>query len=240
MSSTSVYVDTLISSESVLDLEREVHQKSAIGMELYGRGILSKPKDIELSNTKSVDIGCGISISLPQKEANNDSISIETAYTPYGPGPTELFPEELFIVSPIVWVCSTPEECFSEPATIKLPHCFDCKTQEDADLLGIVKADHNDVSVNGAGQLVIKFKKVNSKQVRFFPNEKYGILQDHHFCLYCTIMKNYSDEDLQRVNYCLSILKPPVYPVDQPQKIHCILHYDLEGCHKVFSIHMHL
>ena len=67
-------------------------------MELYGRGILSKPKDIELSNTKSVDIGCGISISLPQKEANNDSISIETAYTPYGPGPTELFPEELFIV----------------------------------------------------------------------------------------------------------------------------------------------
>ena len=212
-------------------INKKVHQKSAIGMELHGRGMLSKPKVIQPKNDELVDIGCGISISLPQKVIHNE-ISIEVAFTPYGPGPTKFLglPDEMLVVSPILWVCALQEKRFKETATIKLPHCFDCKTQEDSDLLTILKADHDNVSVDEEGQLVVDFKKIEAE---FLPSEQYSIIRDDHFCLYCTAIQIYSDEALQRVKYCLSILKPLIFSITETQKIHCVLHYDLEGCHQV-------
>ena len=211
---------------------KEVQQKSALGMELYARGVLTKPRTVKPKKNEFVDIGCGISISLPQ-EVIEDEIPIEVAFTPYGPGPTELLgiPDGMPVISPILWVCAPQIKHFKEAATIKLPHCFDCKTQEDSDLLTVLKADHNDISVDEAGHLVVDFKKVDAK---FPPNKQYGIISDNHFCLYCIQIHPYSSEELQRVKYCLSILKPSTFSVSETQKIHCILHYDLEGCHQVY------
>ena len=216
-----------------IDTNFKVHQKSAIGMELYGRGMLSKPKVIQSKNNESVDIGCGISISLPQ-EVIDDDISVEVALTPYGPGPTKLLglPDKMLVVSPILWVCASQVNHFKETATIKLPHCFDCKTQEDSDLLSILKADHDNVSVDEAGQLVVDFRKIDAE---FLQSKQYGIIRDDHFCFYCTAIQIYSDEALQRVKYYLSILKPSPFSISETQKIHCILHYDLEGCHKAYT-----
>ncbi len=217
--------------ESTQDHEK-VQQKSALGMELYARGILTKPKIVQPKANEFVDIGCGISISLPQEVAENE-IPIEVAFTPYGPGPSKLLgiPDEILVISPILWVCAPQVKRFKESAIIKLPHCFDCKTQEDSDLLTVLKADHNDeISVDEAGQLVMDFKKVDAQ---FPPNKQYCVISDDHFCLYCTMIHPYSDEELRRVNYCLSILKPKTFSTLETQTIHCILHYDLNGCHKV-------
>ena len=203
-------------------------------MELYARGILTKPRTVKPKTNEFVDIGCGISISLPQEVAE-DEIPIEVAFTPHGPGPTELLgiPNGTLIVSPILWVCAPQGKPFKEAAIIKLPHCLDCKTQKDSDLLTILKAEHDDVSVDEAGQFLVDFKKVDAQ---FPPNQQYGIIRDNHFCLYCTKIRSYTVEELQRVNYCLSILKPSTFSATETQKIHCILHYDLEGCHQVCTL----
>ena len=198
-------------------------------MELYARGVLTKPRTVKPKKNEIVNIGCGISISLPQEV----EIPIEVAFTPYGPGPTELLgiPDRTLVVSPILWVCAPQVKHFKEAATIKLPHCFDCKTQEDPDLyLTTLKADHNDISVDETGQLVIDFKKIDAQ---FPPKQQYSIICDSHFCLYCSAIRHYSDETLQRVKYCISILRPSIFSNTETQKIHCILHYDLQGCHQV-------
>lgn len=200
-------------------------------MELYARGILTKSRMVKPKANEFVDIGCGISISLPQEVAE-DEIPIEVAFTPYGPGLAKLLgiPDGMLIVSPILWVCAPQAKHFKEAAIIKLPHCFDCKTQKDSDLLTVLKADHDEISVDEAGQFIMDFKKIDAQ---FPPNEQYGIISDNHFCLYCSAIHPYSDQELQRVNYCLSILKPQAFSTLETQKIQCILHYDLEGCHQV-------
>ena len=209
----------------------EVQQKSAIGMELYARGVLTKPRIVESKNYNepAVNIGCGISISLPQ-EIIDDEVPVEVAFTPYGPGPTKLLglPDRMLVVSPILWVCTPQVKCFKEQAIIKLPHCFDCKAQ-DSDLLTTLKADHDDISVDETGQLIVNFRKIDAQ---FPPGQQYSIISDNHFCLYCTAIYE-SSEALQNINYCLSILKPVNFSTSEVQKIHCILHYDLEGCHRV-------
>lgn len=178
-----------------------------------------------------VDIGYGISISLPQ-EIVDDEIPVEVAFTPYGPGPTELLgiPDNMLVISPILWVCTPQAKPFKEAATIKLPHCFDCKTQGDSDLLTVLKADHENISVDEAGRFVVEFRKIDAD---FPPNEQYALISDDHFCLYCLAIHQYSVEELQGVKYCLSILKPKVFSTSETEKIYCILHYDLDGCHQV-------
>ena len=41
------------------------------------------------------------------------------------------------------------------------------------------------------------------------------------------------EEDLGKVNYCLTILKPKYYPADEYIRIYCILHFNLEGSKRV-------
>ena len=142
------------------------------------------------------------------------------------------FPANTVVVSPILWVSSNHDKQFKEPAKIILPHCFDCKTQEMAELLTVLKAECSDIHVDDDGQLIIDF---NTKiDAEFRPNQPYGIIYDKHFCLYCTQLKTYcSDDALQNINYCLSILKPSTFSTTETHRIFCVLHYDLEGCHKV-------
>ena len=230
---------TYIAIESTQNhcITKEVQQKSAIGMELYARGVLTKPRIVKPKKNEPVDIGCGISILLPQEVIDNE-IPVEVAFTPYGPGPTKLLglPDGMLVASPILWVCAPQEKHFKEAAIIKLPHCFNCKTQKDSDHLTILKADHNDILLDEAGQFVVEFKKIDAQ---FPPSQQYSIINDNHFCLYCTAIYE-SSEALQGVNYCLSILKPLNFSTSEVQRIHCILHYDLEGCHQVCMLHEQL
>ena len=174
-----------------------------------------------------------VHLELPQ-EVLQEKSSLEVAFAPYNnAGPFE-FPEGVIPVSPLVWFCLHPQKEFTNAASIKLPICFECKSKEDAKLLLFLKAEHNDITINEDGQTVIKFNPVDQKKSQFQPNSPYGVLKDHHFCIYCVGFSSLQESVLKKVRYCLTIQKPIAFPKDELKKdIYCIVHYNLPGCREV-------
>ena len=139
-------------------------------------------------------------------------------------------------VSSAVWLCVSPYEKFRSPATLKISHCFSCNSSEDAKLLHFLKAEHKNIKRDEYGNLTIKFEEVDPDKSEFLPKKQTGTLQDYHFCIYCLVAVGEEKDVLGRINYCLTILKPKLYPTKENMKIYCILHFDLKGCKKVISI----
>lgn len=216
--------------------EQSQLQRCILGMQLCSEKILSQREIISIQSSEHLALSFDehdVHLNLPQ-EALNDGISIEVAFAPYKNTGPFIFPEGMVPISPIVWFCSQPQKKFSEPATIQLPHCFECKSSEDSKSLNFLKAEHNDVSVSEDGQTVIEFKPVDKAWSEFPLGCKHGTLRDHHFCIYCVAYLSQRERVLQEVQYHLTIQKPMTYPRDETKKIYCILHYNLLGCKKVY------
>ncbi len=177
-----------------------------------------------------------VHLELPQ-EVLQEKASLEVAFVPYNnAGPFE-FPDGVIPVSPLVWFCLHPQRStvFTSPTTIKLPLCFDNKlNKEDMKLLCFLKAEHKDITVNEDGQTVVKFNLVDQTKTQFQPDSPYGVVRDHHFCIYCLGYSGLKENLLKKVMYCLTIQKPIMFPKGEKREIHCILHYNLPGCREVF------
>ena len=175
-----------------------------------------------------------VHLELPQ-EVLQEKSSLEVAFAPYNnAGPFE-FPEGIIPVSPLVWFCLHPQRssAFTNPASVKLPLCFDCKTKEDTKFLYMLKAEHKDITVNEDGQTIVKFNTVDQKKSHFQPDSQYGVLRDRHFCIYCVGLSSLREDILKKVRYCLTIQKPIAFPRGEKKEIYCILHYNLRGCKEV-------
>lgn len=204
-------------------------------MQLCSEGILSQRKMLPIHGFESLSLPFAehdVYLKLPQ-EVQHDNLSLEVAFAPYKNAGPFIFPEGMIPVSPIVWFCLQPQKEFVEPATIKLPHCFDCKTQEDAKSLFFLKAEHGNIKFNKDGQTVIEFKYVDQALSDFQPGSQYGTLKDYHFCIYCIAYSSLKDDILKNVQYRLTIQRPMAYPRDEKKDIYCILYYDLKGCRQV-------
>jgi len=147
---------------------------------------------------------------------------------PYGPfGPFD-YPEGVKPVSPIVWFCSNPSITFEKPVAITIPHCLDCKSEEQSKCLAFFKANHDDYTVNCNGQRIFHFKKAEGI-ASFSLNISSGTLHAEHFCFYCVGV--YSREDTAQANFCLITAKP--VQIQRRCRIHFCLTYFLETCLKV-------
>lgn len=216
--------------------EKQIQVKSALGIELYKRGIISVPNTVE-SHTDEMQISHGVFLTLPQ-EAANESIQIETAFRPCGLGHFSFnFPQGMLQISQAVWLCTIPEKKLKKPAKLKLEHCFQSENEKHQKLITFLKADHDGITKDENGQFVIKFKAVDINkhpvEISTMSSSSYATLHDNHFCIYCLAVICEEKEILGKVNYCLTIMKPDAYPKNKAVKIYCLLHFDLEGCKQV-------
>ena len=208
-------------------------------MQLCSEGILSGRRLYHPKSEESLSITYeseDFYLQLPREALNFPKPSVELAFAPFGPvGPHFIFPEGMIPVSPAVWICFSPSTQFQQPAILKLPHCFECESEEDSNSLYFLKANHECITKDERGQAVITFKRVDKANSEFPSNTRYGLLREYHFCIYCTAVERRSQEGtvVGKINYCLTILKPKRYPTNDTQKIYCLLHFDLDGCKKV-------
>lgn len=215
-----------------------------LGMELCSEGILSQRKMLQINESHPLNLSFAehdVHLELPQEVVRERS-SLEVAFVPYNnSGPFE-FPEGVIPVSPLVWFCLHPQRSasFTNPTSVKLPLCFDCElSKEDIKSLHFLKAEHKDITVNEDGQTVVKFNVVDKKKPQFQPDSPYGVLRDNHFCMYCLGLSGLKEDILKKVRYCLTIQKPVAFPKGEKKEIHCILHYNLQGCKNV-SLMLHI
>lgn len=191
--------------------------------------------EVIASHTDEQEIGHGAYITLPQ-EVVDENIQVERALRPCGTDQVSFrLPDKMFPISQAVWLCTTPEKQFKQPAKLRLIHCFQNDNEENKKLITFLKADHKDITREN-GEIVIKFKATNEDQgtqSEFPANTTYGILRDHHFCVYCLFAYGEECEILGKMRYYLSILKPTAYSKHKTAKIYCILSFDLPDCKKV-------
>ena len=232
-----MFADQIHSNDQILSEP----QRYCLGMELCSEGILSQRKVLPINESESLSLSFkehDVHLELPQ-EVLQEKSSLEVAFAPYNnAGPFE-FPKGVIPVSPVVWFCVHPQKTFINPAAIKLPFSFECKTKEDAELLFFLKAEHKDITVKD-GQTVIKFETIDQIRSQFQPDSPYGVLKDHHFCIYCVGFSSLKEDVLKKVRYCLTIQKPLAFPRDEKKDIYCIFHYNLPGCRDVsYNCHNH-
>lgn len=211
-----------------------------LGMQLCSEGILTKRQVIPIKNRNDLSLpfpDVDAHLQLPEEVLDFQNPTLEVAFAPFGPGVGSQFvlPKRMIPVSPAVWLCFSPQKKFGNPAILKLPHCFECENKEDTKHLQFLKAEHDDISRDKSGQIVVTFRPVDQALSQFPLGTRYGTLEDSHFCIYCLAEYGGEGEVIGNINYCLTILKPVTYPKDENTKIYCILHFDLEGCKKVLG-----
>lgn len=219
--------------------ERSQPQGSSIliGKERCGEGILTRRQLIQLSKQDLSFDEDEIHLHFPQ-EALDQGLFLEVAFGMCSPC---ILPKNMIPVSPLLWLCMSPQKRFTQPVKITLPHCVDCKIPEVSQLLRVMKAECGSIKANENRDAAINFKEIDV--MSDFPlGSHHGTLLDYHFCIYCLAyyineeeigLKNEQKNSFKNVEYCLTVLKPKFYPRDEIRKIYCIFHYNLKACKKV-------
>ena len=208
-------------------------------MQLCSEGTVANRQIIPINNHNDLSLSfpdVDAHLQLSEEVLDFQNPTLEIAFAPFGPGVGSQFilPKGIIPVSPAVWLCFSPQKKFNNPATLKLPHCFEPENQEDTEHLQFLKAEHDNISRDKGGQIVVTFRPVDKVLSKFPLGTRYGVLEDNHFCIYCLGAYSSEEDVIGKINYCLTILKPTIYPKDElSTKIYCILHFDLDGCRQV-------
>ena len=159
------------------------------------------------------------SLKIP-KGAVSKGKTIMTGIMKYGMDGPYSFPENIKLVSPVIWLSTDdPDFQFSEPAELVLQHC--CKQQES---LVLLKADHYGMNK----QDFFKFKTV--KMVEY--TDRYCTSEITHFCIYCVGLEECQPAVVERLRYRLIPINRRGYCNDAYTLILCLT-YDLDTCQQV-------
>ena len=129
-------------------------------------------------------------------------------------------PDGLTLVSPIVWICSTPEVQLLEPATITLPHCVDLKGVTAAELGMVFAKAHHTLGTIIKSRRMYSFQCVDNNDITF--EGKHGVLCTQHFCYLCILAKK-TPPVIERIRHCL-------VPMVDISKIIFYIWYSLPSC----------
>ena len=147
---------------------------------------------------------------------------IRTGIMKYGPCGQFECPDNIDIVSPIVWLCSNnPNFQFPKQPILEMQHC--CSAPES---LVLLKADHN--STIDAHD-VFKFK-VQTSSHKCSSSKHYQSRKIDHFCLYCYGVYS-SDDGVQRGFRLIPVER--VGYMDKTHQVTFCLTYNLNCCQKV-------
>ena len=200
-------------------------------VKLHKKPLLARIQQLEFNSDggtyHSPDDGYSLTVPKGAIPENMGLVSIQCGVIPYGPlGPFK-YPDGVNPVSPIVWFCSTPSVEFQKPVEIVIPHCLDCKGEEDTQSLAFFKANH-DYIISDSDQKMFNFKKAEG--TASFPlSTSNGTLHTKHFCLFCVGV--YSREVTAHAKFCLITAKP--VHIQRICRIHFCLTYFLPTCIKV-------
>ena len=109
-------------------------------------------------------------------------------------------PDGLTLVSPIVWICATPEVQLLKSATITLPHCVDLKGVTAAELGMVFGKAHHTTGTIIKGRRMYSFQCLDKNDITF--EDKHGVLCTQHFCYWC-ILANKTPPVIKRIRHCL-------------------------------------
>ena len=156
------------------------------------------------------------SLTIPKGAIKDgESVKIKTGIMAYGPyGPFKC-PENVTIVSPIVWFESEPEVYFSNPAVLKIQHC-----SSDRQHIGVLKGHHD------AASELFQIDKVDVKKDT--DSEDYVALLIDHFCVYC--LGIYTPEQVEKARLCII---PIEGCKDQEKEMIFCITYCLDTCKQV-------
>ena len=151
-----------------------------------------------------------------------EEVVIRTGILKYGPCGQFKCPDDMNIVSPIVWLCSNnPNFQFLKPAILEMQHC--CSAPES---LVLLKADHDNTM---DAHDVFKFQ-VQTSSNEYTSGKYYYSAEITHFCLYCYGVYN-SDDGVQRGFRLIPVER--VGYMDKTHRVTFCLTYNLSCCQKV-------
>ena len=151
-----------------------------------------------------------------------EEVVITTGILKYGPCDQFECPDNIDIVSPVVWLCSNKRNFqFLKPVVLEMQHC--CSTPES---LVLMKADHD--STMGIHE-VFNFQ-VQTPSSKYSSGKYYHSAEITHFCLYCYGI--YSRDDGVQRGFRLIPVERIGY-MDKTHQVTFCLTYNLDCCQKV-------
>ena len=129
-------------------------------------------------------------------------IRFEIAVVMYGPF---IFEENMWPISPILWLCFKEDIPLDKPFQVILPHFLVGLTKEKAlyHQVTFAKATHSEHFIED-GQLKYSFKPCTAEPYYASSGGKsYGVLVTKHCCFYC-LQAKHTPELVKDASYCLS------------------------------------
>lgn len=169
------------------------------------------------------DHGIGLKVP-PEAVPEGDQVTIEIGVSLSCPIP---FSSGIRPVSPMLSVCvvDNPSYQFLKPVEVRLPHCLDITTKEDASDLEVrfLKSGHN----------LFCFHEAEGKST-FQPGTHCGTLNTTHFCCFC-IGANMKKANLTKISYRLIKVVPNCKQLTSSLrwKAHYCVTYFLPTCLRV-------
>ena len=159
------------------------------------------------------------SLEIPKGAVRNGELIIRTGILKYGVFWPSRSPDNIEIISPIVFFLSNdPNMVFEIPAMLELQHC--CVGEAQGSLV-LLKADHRNFTLEVVDDALVlasnEHRNMYSTEIR-------------HFCVFCFGIKK--NEDGVKAGYTLIPIERKGY-VDNTHEVNFCLTYNLETCNDV-------
>ncbi len=174
----------------------------------------------------------GVTINVPEGAIKEELLDIKVGLALYGPFN---YPDGLRPVSVVLLMCPQQEVTLLKPIEVILPLIIDCAQDSiDSSNCGLtpLKACHDNYD---DVKKMNRFEAFNVENLEVFmdKNFNYSSFLIDHFCYVClaagtTRPLNFS--------YCLSRIKPSVFPLNCRSTINFCVSFCVEACLKVIAI----
>ncbi len=168
----------------------------------------------------------GVTIDVPEGAIKEEVLDMEVGFALYGPFS---YPDGLRPVSVVLLLCPQREVTLLQPIQVTLPLIIDCDQDSIDCCLTPLKACHDkydDV------KKMNRFEAFNVEDLKVFKHKSfnYSSFLIDHFCYVCLAARPTPPLNL---SYCLSRIKPSVFPLNRQSTIHFCVSFCMEACLKV-------
>ncbi len=180
---------------------------------------------------KSMDI----TIDVPEGAIEEEVLDIKVGLTLHGPGPGPFsYPDGLRPVSVFLLMCPQREVTLLKPIQVTLPLIIDCAQGSiDSSNCGLtpLKACHDNYD---DVKKINRFKAFDVEDLKVFKhkNFNYSSFLIDHFCYVCLAGGTTRPLNL---SYCLSCIKPSVFPLKRSSTIHFCVSFFMVACLEVIA-----
>ncbi len=170
----------------------------------------------------------GVTIDVPEGAMKEEHLDIKVGLALYGPFS---YPDGLRPVSVVLLMCPQHEVTLLKPIRVTLPLIIDY-AQDSIDCrdcsLTPLKACHNNCDIKKMN----KFEAFNVEDLKVFKhkNFNYSSFLIDHFCYLCLAAGTARPLNL---SYCLSRIKPLVFPLNRSSSIHFCVSFCMKACLEV-------